>query len=73
MVHPPVNRKCRLVDRDDPLGEMPRAAAQPPRVGEPPELVAGSVVEDLRHLLRVIPVAVGVLSLLDSPDWIMYL
>ena len=68
MVPPPIKGKRGLVYRDDPLVEGPRAADQPPREGLPPDLIAGSVLEDLPRLLRVIPVAVLVLDLLDSPD-----
>ena len=68
MVPPPIEGKRRLVYRDDPLVEGPRAADQPTRERLPPDLVTRSVLEDLPRLLRVIPVAVLVLDLLDSPD-----
>ena len=73
MVHPPINRESGLVNRDDPLVEDRRAAAQPAREGHPPDVIAGLLLKDLPHLLRVVPVAVLVLGLLDGPDFIMYL
>ena len=72
MVHPPINGERGLVDRDDSLEKVvPRAAAQPAREDEPPDIVARQVLEHLPRLLRVVPVALVVLDLLDRPDYIM--
>ena len=74
MVHPTIYGECRLVDRDDSLEKVvPRAAAQPAREDEPPDIVARQVLEHLPRLLRVVPVALVVLDLLDGPGYIMYL
>ena len=72
MVHPTIYGECRLVDRDDSLEKLvPRAAAQPAREGPPPDIIPGQVLEHLPRLLRVVPIALVVLDLLDRPDYIM--
>ena len=68
-VHPSIEGECRLIDGDEALEKVPpRAAAQPPGELCPPGRIARPVLKGLPHLLRVIPVAVLVLDLLDSPD-----
>ena len=68
MVHPPINGESGLVDRDDSLPKEAGAAPQPAGKDPAPDVVAGAVLVHLSHLLWVIPIALIVRDLFDSPN-----
>ena len=54
-IYPPVDREGGLVDRDEPLAEVAPTTTQPAAEAQPPQVVAGLVLERLRHLVREQP------------------
>ena len=51
-IYPPVDREGGLIDRDEPLAEVAPTTTQPAAEAQPPQVVAGPVLERLCHLVR---------------------
>ena len=54
-IYPPVDREGGLIYRDEPLAEVAPTTTQPAAEAQPPQVVAGLVLERLRHLVREQP------------------